>query len=64
MFGRGYVSGSVTRLRRRMSPHGPHVPSFFITMCRGLAHGEVERCTIPSLQLLELRFGRLKLFGV
>jgi hypothetical protein len=42
-----YVSGSVTRLRQQKSPHGRHVPSFFITICRGLAHGEVERCKFP-----------------
>jgi hypothetical protein len=47
--GQRIVSGSVTRLRRRKSSHGRHVPSFYITMCRGLAHGEVERCMIPSL---------------
>jgi hypothetical protein len=35
-------------LRRRKSPQGPHVPSAFLTMCRGDDQGLSDRRTIPS----------------
>ena len=43
MLGSGYTSGSVTRFSRRKSPQGRHPPSAFLTMCRGLDQGEVDR---------------------
>jgi hypothetical protein len=51
MLGRGYTSGSVTKLSLPKSPHGLHVPSFLGTICRGEAQGEVNLCTIPSLSI-------------
>ena len=41
MLGMGYVSGTVTLLRRML-------PSCFLTMCRGEAQGLFERRTIPA----------------
>jgi hypothetical protein len=38
----------VTMLRRRKSPQGRHVPSAFLTMCRGDDQGLSDRRTIPS----------------
>ena len=32
-----------------MWPHGFQPPSFFLTMCKGEARGEVERRVIPAL---------------
>jgi hypothetical protein len=48
ILGNGYTSGSVTTLSRRKSPHGRQLPSFFCTICKGLAQGDVERWMIPS----------------
>ena len=46
--GTGYLSGLVARLRRRKSPHGRQLPSFFFTMWRGLLHWLSDRRTTPS----------------
>ncbi len=46
MFGRGYLLGVVTRLRRQLSPQGLQHTSFLGTMCTGDAHGDVEQWTI------------------
>ena len=43
MLGSGYTSGSVTRFNRLKSPHGRQLPSAFLTMCKGLDQGDVER---------------------
>ncbi len=43
MLGSRYTSGSVTRFSRWKSPHGLQLPSAFLTMCKGLDQGDVER---------------------
>ncbi len=43
MLGSGYTSGSVTRFNHQKSPHGRQLPSAFLTMCKGLDQGDVER---------------------
>ncbi len=43
MLGSGYTSGSVTKFSRRKSPHGRQLPSAFLTMCKGLDQGDVDR---------------------
>jgi hypothetical protein len=48
MFGQGYLSGVVTKFKRRLSPQGRHDPFFLGTMCKGDAHGEVERRMMPA----------------
>ncbi len=48
MLGSGYTSGSVTRFNRLKSPHGRQLPSAFLTMCKGLDQGDVERWIMSS----------------
>ncbi len=45
--GMGYLSGVVTWLRCRKSPHGLQSPDFFGTMCRGDAQGLLEGRMMP-----------------
>ncbi len=48
MFGKGYLSGVVTRFKRQKSPQGCHNPSFLGTMCKGEAHGDFDLWTMPA----------------
>jgi hypothetical protein len=48
MFGRGYLSGMVTVLRRWQSLQGRQEQSFLGTMCRGNAHAEFDGMMIPA----------------
>ena len=47
--GKGYLSGTVTELRRRKSPKILHEPSFLGTMWRGAAQGLLDGRHNPSL---------------
>ena len=48
-YGRGYLSDTVTELRRRKSPQILHDPSFLGTMWRGVAQGLLDGRHNPSL---------------
>ncbi len=48
MFGKGYLSGVVTKFKRRLLPQGCHNPSFLGTMCKGQANGAFELQTMPA----------------
>ncbi len=48
MFGKGYLSGVVTKFKWRKSPQGRHNPSFLGTMCKGEANGDFDLWTMPA----------------
>jgi hypothetical protein len=47
MFGKGYLSGVVTKFKQQLSPQGRHDPSVLGTMCKGEAHSDFDLPTMP-----------------